>query len=132
MVAGVGCSVTEEQEKQRVDDWEALKLYFEFFKHFTTLSTAIGLIELTLFQALDLSTDAAIFGLASMGATLLLSLSGMISMVVRPFQEDQGLFAVKPGLWTFLLAALVISSFVASILMFTSVARGISISGPIF
>jgi hypothetical protein len=124
--------VAEEQDNRRESDWETLKLYFEFFKHFTTLSTAIGLIELALFRELDLSVKAAIFGIGSMGATVLLSLIGMLLMVVRPVHEEHGLFGVRPGYWTFVLATFVVSLFFTSILVFTSVARGISISGPIF
>ena len=60
---------------------EATKLFFESYKHFTTLSTAVALIALALFRELDLTTGSAIVCVSTLGITLLLSLIGMLSIL---------------------------------------------------
>ena len=57
--------------------WEALKLYFEFFKHFTTLSSAFALVVIALQRSLGLGPGATISILVLLGINLILSLLGM-------------------------------------------------------
>ncbi len=115
----------DEKDKRPDSDWEALKLYFEFFKHFTTLTTAVGLILIALFRGLDLSTNTVVFGVGCLGVTLLLSLVGMLLMVMKAAHPEAG-YKVRPGYPTFLLATFTVSFFFTGLLMFVSYARGVS------
>ncbi len=90
-------------------DWEALKLYFDFFKHFTTLTTAAGLLFLALVRGLDLHTEGAVFGLTMLAGALFLSLIGLLTLLSW---VGRGVEA-RPGFWTFVLAAFVVGFFFA-------------------
>jgi hypothetical protein len=65
--------------------WDALKLFFECFKYFTTLTTvtAVALLVLALYRDLDLSSIVAESGVGALGGALLLSLIGMIYLIAR-------------------------------------------------
>lgn len=121
--------MAEDRDRDQEHDWEALKLYFEFFKHFTTLATAVALIVLAMFRGFDLSTKAAVFGLSMMGATLFLSLIGMLTAVVRA--DKHAPLGVRPGYPTSLLVVLVVSLFFVGVLTFTSLARGFELTMPV-
>lgn len=45
-------------DKERLPEEETLKLYFECFKHLTTLNTAAALVVLTFYRDTPLSTFA--------------------------------------------------------------------------
>jgi hypothetical protein len=60
---------------------EISKQCFEYFKHFTTITTAAALVELALYNQLALNTAYArfgvVFGVAALAVTLLLCVSGL-------------------------------------------------------
>jgi hypothetical protein len=58
-------------------NWEVMKLYFEFFKHFTTISTATAVVELVLYQQFSPSLKTLLAGVSTLAVTLLLSVIGM-------------------------------------------------------
>ena len=66
-------------------NWDALKLFFQCFKYFTTLTTvtAVALLVLALYHSLDLSSTVAKSGVGALGGALLLSLIGMVYLIVR-------------------------------------------------
>ena len=76
----------------RQDEWEALKLYFDFFKHFTTLTTASGLITLAISQAFHLEPRATVGVLTALAVPLALSLFGMANILMH---------AQEWGFWKF-------------------------------
>jgi hypothetical protein len=73
--------VDEDRKEER--GWEALKLYFEFFKHFTTLSSALAVVVIALHRALGLGSGAMLPILVLLGINLLLSLVGMYVVMFR-------------------------------------------------
>jgi hypothetical protein len=86
-----GCSVANndlDEHRRRWEvqrNWDALKLFFECFKYFTTLTTAIAvaLLVLALYRDLDLSSTVAESGVGALAGALLLSLIGMVYLIVR-------------------------------------------------
>jgi hypothetical protein len=60
---------------------EISKQCFEYFKHFTTITTAAALVELALYNQFAINTQAArfgvIFGVAALATTLLLCVTGL-------------------------------------------------------
>jgi hypothetical protein len=76
----------------------ALNLYFEFFKHFTTLTTATALVVLAFYGALEQSSRAAYTGWIALGVTLLLSLLGMLDVLSRVSEWGWG-SVEGPGPW---------------------------------
>ena len=76
----------EQRRRWEVErNWDALKLFFECFKYFTTLTTAIAvaLLVLALYRDLDLSSTVAESGVGALAGALLLSLIGMVYLIVR-------------------------------------------------
>jgi hypothetical protein len=76
----------EQRRRWEVErNWDALKLFFECFKYFTTLTTvtAVTLVVLALYRVLDLSLTVAQSGVGALGGALLLSLLGMVYLIVR-------------------------------------------------
>ncbi len=71
------------------DDREATKLCFDFFKHFTTISTTVALVELALVQFFELDSDIAGFGLVASRLTLLLSILGMLVVAIPAAATDE-------------------------------------------
>jgi hypothetical protein len=61
---------------------EISKLCFEYFKHFTTITTAAVLVELALYQQLGLSRASAILGVGTLGVTLWLCIRGLVRLSV--------------------------------------------------
>ena len=118
-----------DENRKEERGWEALKLYFEFFKHFTTLTTAVGIIFLALFREFDFHTGSAVFGLSSLAGALFLSLIGLVALLAKGI--DSSPLRVRPGYPTFLLAAFVMSLFFAGVVAFVGFARG-PVSGPLF
>ncbi len=102
-------------------DWESLKLCFEFFKHFTTLATAAGLVFIALFREFDLHPWSVVFGLSMMAVALLLSLVGLLSSLSR---ATGGPFEIRPGYATFVLSAFVLASFFGGVVAFITLADG--------
>jgi hypothetical protein len=57
-------------EERRADhSWDALKLYFDFFKHFTTLSSAFALVVIALQRSVGLGPRTTIVMLVVLGST---------------------------------------------------------------
>ena len=104
-------------------DLEATKLFFEFYKHFTTLSTAVALIVLALFRELNLATGSAIVGISTLGISLLLSSIGMFITIAKT--ESPNVFGVRPGQWSVFLALAILSMFFTAIIAFLSLAPGL-------
>jgi amino acid transporter len=73
--------VDEDCKEER--GWEALKLYFEFFKHFTTLSSALAVLVIALQRVLNFGSGATLTILVLLGINLLLSLVGMYVVMLR-------------------------------------------------
>ena len=76
----------EQRRRWEVErNWDALKLFFECFKYFTTLTTvtAVTLVVLALYHELDLSSIVAQSGVGALGGALLLSLLGIVYLIVR-------------------------------------------------
>jgi len=63
-------------------DAEISKLCFEYFKHFTTITTAAALVELALYQQLGLSRASAILGVSTLSVTLWLCIRGLVRLSV--------------------------------------------------
>jgi hypothetical protein len=74
---------------------EALKFYFEFFKHFTTLTTAAALIVLALSEQLSLGLRSPVAALAFWGITLSQALLGMVAILSQ--LAGQNLIVDEPG-----------------------------------
>lgn len=76
----------EQRRRWEVErNWDALKLFFECFKYFTVLTTAMAvtLVVLALYRVLDLSSIVAQSGVGALGGALLLSLLGVVYLIVR-------------------------------------------------
>jgi hypothetical protein len=77
---------------------EVAKLYFEYFKHFTTVSTAVALVELVLYQAFALTLKTLIAGVDTLTLTLLLSIAGMIGVLLNAENGFQRIGGILTGL----------------------------------
>jgi hypothetical protein len=111
--------VADKQEKRQFErEWEAVKLYFEFFKHFTTLTTAVALIVIGFFSVLDLNPRSFVLVLVALAFPLLLSLAGMVNALLHA--QEWGFwkfdFDGDPGRVPFMLAAFTMIFFVAALL----------------
>ena len=77
-------------EERRADHgWEALKLYFEFFKHFTTLSSAFALVVIALQRSVGLGPRTTTVMLVVLGVNLVLSLCGVYVVMFRARKLDE-------------------------------------------
>jgi hypothetical protein len=79
--------VDEDRKEER--GWEALKLYFEFFKHFTTLSSAFALVVIALQRSIGLGPRTTIVMLVVLGVNLVLSLCGVYVVMFRARKLDE-------------------------------------------
>jgi hypothetical protein len=61
----------------RVGDRESLRNYFDFFKHLSTLGTAVLVVVLVLYRDLYLDPMLALLSLAAFGVCVLASFYGM-------------------------------------------------------
>jgi hypothetical protein len=68
-----------EQTAEAEHNREVSKMCFEYFKHFTTVSTAAALVELALCQHFDLDLETILLALFLLGAALVISVSGCSS-----------------------------------------------------
>ena len=103
------------ENRNDVPDREAAKLCFEFFKHFTTVSTTVALVELALVQFFELDSFIAGIGLVTSGITLLLSIFGMLSVAMPTALTDE---IPKTGFGTYILMLITALMFLAGILTF--------------
>jgi hypothetical protein len=110
--------VPNNEGKQGEREWEAIKLYFEFFKHFTTLTTAIALISIGFFGVLNLKPQSFVMVLIALAIPLLLSLAGMVNALLHA--QSWGFwkfdFDRDPGTVPFILAALTVMFFIFALL----------------
>lgn len=111
--------MADKQDKPVEREWEAVKLYFEFFKHFTTLTTAIALIVIGFFRILDLDPGSYVLVLVMLAIPLMLSLAGMGNALLHA--QSWGFwkfdFGKDPGLVPFMLALFTMLLFMAALLM---------------
>ena len=107
-------------ERKREHNREVLKLCFEYFKHFTTISTAAALIELTLYQLFELTSRVAVGGLIVSGITVILSIAGMSSLSVGAALEEDEFPEVGGRIIALMFFTAL--SFVAGLLVFADVA----------
>ena len=112
----------EDRRRQEDHNWEAWKLYFEFFKHFLTLITAIALVVVTVQRALGLGTGATIAVLVVLAINLSLCLVGMYVVMWRLHQGGGEL--PGPGSLPFFLMAATILVFVADLFGILGLAVG--------
>lgn len=73
-----------EEERSRLleQSTEISKLSFDYFKHFTTITTAAALVELALYQQLGLNKRSALLGVSMLGLTLVLCIIGLVRLSV--------------------------------------------------
>jgi putative flippase GtrA len=64
-------------DKDRDGDREALRGYFDFFKHLSAVSTAVLVVVLVLYRDLYLDPVLALLALAAFGVSVLASFYGM-------------------------------------------------------
>ncbi len=64
-------------DREREGDREALRGYFDFFKHLSAVSTAVLAIVLVLYRDLYLDPGLALLSLAAFGVCVLASFYGM-------------------------------------------------------
>lgn len=104
--------------KTRQDEWESLKLYFEFFKHFTTLTTATGLLVPAVSRAFGAGPGATVGMLFALAVPLVLSLFGMANIVSHA--QEWGFwnfdFDRDPGHLPYLLVAFTLVTFAGALL----------------
>jgi len=89
-VAGLGTTgrdyaepISEVERSHLLEEADEIsKLVFEFFKHFTTLTTAAALVELALYQQLALTKASALLGIGALGLTLLLCIVGLVLLSI--------------------------------------------------
>jgi hypothetical protein len=133
-LGGGECSVgkardPEDRQRREQHNWEVLKLYFEFFKHFTTLTSAIALLVIALQRALGLGAGAAIAVLVLLGINLLLCLSGMYVVMFRA--NDWG-YSPSPGSVPFWLMVGTILAFVFGLIVILAASTPVDTSGCLF
>jgi hypothetical protein len=120
------------EDKRNEHNREAAKLCFEFFKHFTTITTAVALVELTLVQQFELTSDVVGWGLVLSGITLLLSIGGMFSVALPAAVNDE---LPETGFGTFLLMLVTALLFFFGLLVFAFAAAtpsGAEVGGCLF
>ena len=79
------------EDRKEEQGWEALKLYFEFFKHFTTLSSAFTLVVIALQRSVGIGPRTTIVVLVVLGVNLVLSLCGLYVVMFRARKLDESL-----------------------------------------
>jgi hypothetical protein len=87
---GRGGSVLEDEN--RLSQVERRKLYFEAYKHMTTLNTASALILLAIYREASslIPSVEFLFPMAGIGISLALSLVGMYDTAAKEDIEDRG------------------------------------------
>ncbi len=69
---------------------EALRGYFEVFKHLSTVSTAVLVVVLVLYRDLYVDPALALLSLAAFGVCVLASFCGMYVAAIRRLPEKSG------------------------------------------
>ena len=67
---------------REAQDPEVSKLCFEYFKHFTTVTTAAALVEIALYEQLGFTRASAVLGVSISGLSLLLCIVGLVVLSV--------------------------------------------------
>ena len=91
-----------EEERRR----ETTKLYIDFFKHFTTVSSALAVLILALRKDLNLDPALTVLGLVAMGCTLLSSLWGVTMLTIL---AGRSMMTANPG--SFVMALVLATTF---------------------
>jgi hypothetical protein len=105
-----------EQTAEAEHNREVSNMCFEYFKHFTTVSTAAALVELALCQHFDLDLETILLALFLLGAALVISVSGMFFI---PFRAGVGTTFSHSGTLNivhqlmFITAFLLVTNFIA-------------------
>ena len=71
----------EEQQEQRRQ--ELLKLYFEFFKHFMTLSVAAAVVFLAIYKEGIADQRMVLLSLSAFGVAVVFAVPGMVLVIVQ-------------------------------------------------
>ena len=77
-------------DREREGQREALRGYFDFFKHLSAVSTAVLAIVLVLYRDLYLDPALALLSLAAFGVCVLTSFYGMFVTLGRGLPEKSG------------------------------------------
>lgn len=116
-------AVTEESEEHRRQ--ERLKLYFECFKHLTTLNTGAALVVLALYRGIAI-TDLSLLAILAFGISLITSLYGAIRIPQRGFLESNATYT------SLLLTAASVTFFSGILLAFVTVVMAYGARRPVF
>lgn len=96
---------------------EATKLCFEFFKHFSTLSITVALVEIALVQFFELDSKTAVVSSIASGVTLLSSIVGMLIVAIPASLDDE---VPKTGSYTYILMFITAFAFFFGLLGFAT------------
>jgi hypothetical protein len=83
-------------DRDEVRNQDALRGYFELFKHLSTVSTAVLVIVLVLYRDLYLDPVLAILSLVAFGVAVLASFYGMLAAMNRDLTSRP--LDISPGL----------------------------------
>jgi hypothetical protein len=86
--------VGEQRDEGR--DREALRGYFEFFKHLSAVSTAVLVVVLVLYRDLYLDPVLALLALAAFGVSVVAAFYGMFATMGSASVEKPGSPGVLP------------------------------------
>jgi hypothetical protein len=75
--------VTDVEEREEQQRQELLKLYFEFFKHFTTLGAAAAVALLAVYREGVAERRLLAFSLVLFGLAVVIAVLGMVSILGR-------------------------------------------------
>jgi hypothetical protein len=112
-------------DRDEVRNRDALRGYFELFKHLNTISTVVLVIVLVLYRDLYLDPALALLSLVAFGAAVLTSLCGMFLAMNRNLSPEapkfrgsllRGLLYVSVGASGGAVLCLIVSVAVASVI----------------
>jgi hypothetical protein len=86
--------VGEERDEGR--EREALRGYFEFFKHLSAVSTAVLVVVLVLYRDLYLDPVLALLALAAFGVSVVAAFYGMFTTMGRGPREKAAFPGARP------------------------------------
>lgn len=98
--------MSESAPKHRI---ETAKLYIDYFKHLTTLSSGVILIVITFTEKIfknPADVKIAVQAIIPLGVTILMSLVGMAVMTINAHQEEWQPDSLRWLAFTFVMSAL--------------------------
>lgn len=84
------------EQRDEGRDREALRGYFEFFKHLSAVSTAVLVVVLVLYRDLYLDPVLALLALAAFGVSVVAAFYGMFTMMGSASVEKPGSPGAQP------------------------------------